>query len=131
MQRKVVREVGGEESGQREKQRRKVLLSGGRERRATEDAAVMENGQSHLPNHSQSRGAQLLPYGAEPGALSLGGPAQPPDSRPPMTTGLIRSEALGSSLSQVFVSSCGDLVVVPAAIIGFYFHSLWGLQKIV
>lgn len=103
MQRKVVREVGGEESGQREKQRRKVLLSGGRERRATEDAAVMENGQSHLPNHSQSRGAQLLPYGAEPGALSLGGPAQPPDSRPPMTTGLIRSEALGSRVCHRFL----------------------------
>lgn len=93
---------------------------------------MMENGQLYLPNHSQSTGAQLLPHGAEPAALSSGGQDQPPDSRPPMTTGLIRSEVLGfQSLSQVFVSSRGDLVVVPAAIIGFYFHSLWGLQKIV
>lgn len=43
-----------------------------------------------------------------------------------MTMGLIKSEALGfQRLSQVFVSSCGDLVFVPAAIIGFYFHFLW------
>lgn len=53
---------------------------------------------------------------------------QPTGGHPPMTMGLIKSEVLGfQSQSQVFVPSCGDLVI--AAIIGFYFHSLWVGRK--
>lgn len=77
MQRKVVREVGRRGKwAKREAEKKSVTIWGEGARRATEDTAVMENGQSHLPNHSQSvavstrgrtRGSELRGLGSAPG----------------------------------------------------------------